>query len=106
MPLARMFVFVVCLSVSIVSAADNEKQPAARYLRFQAAGKTTYGILEGDRVRQLDGDLFGAWKKTETTYALKDVKVLIPTQPTQVLAMAGNYKSHLKEAEIPPKFKI
>jgi 2-keto-4-pentenoate hydratase/2-oxohepta-3-ene-1,7-dioic acid hydratase in catechol pathway len=62
--------------------------------------------VEGDRVRQLDGDLFGAWKKTEKTYPLADVHVLIPTRPTQVLAMAGNYKSHLKEAEIPPKFRI
>jgi 2-keto-4-pentenoate hydratase/2-oxohepta-3-ene-1,7-dioic acid hydratase in catechol pathway len=26
--------------------------------------------------------------------------------PTQVLAMTGNYKSHLRDAEIPPKFKI
>jgi 2-keto-4-pentenoate hydratase/2-oxohepta-3-ene-1,7-dioic acid hydratase in catechol pathway len=98
---------VFCGSLVVrASATDSEKPAVVKYLRFEAAGKTAYGILEGDRVRQLDGDLFGIWKETETTHALKDVKLLVPTQPTQVLAMAGNYKSHLKDAEIPPKFMI
>ncbi len=86
--------------------AQSEKPAATKYLRFQAGNTTAYGIVEGDRVRQLDGDLFGAWKKTEKTFALKDVQVLIPTKPTQVLAMAGNYKSHLTGDVIPPKFQI
>jgi 2-keto-4-pentenoate hydratase/2-oxohepta-3-ene-1,7-dioic acid hydratase in catechol pathway len=65
-----------------------------------------YGILEGDRVHQLAGDLFGSWTRTDTSHALKDVKVLVPTVPTQVLALAGNYKSHLGQEAIPPKFQI
>ncbi len=77
-----------------------------RYLRFQKGKTVAYGLLEGERVRQLSGDLFGAWSKTDTTYALKEVKLLPPTQPLQVLALAGNYRSHLKNEEVPPKFKI
>jgi 2-keto-4-pentenoate hydratase/2-oxohepta-3-ene-1,7-dioic acid hydratase in catechol pathway len=65
-----------------------------------------YGLVEGDRVRQLAGDLFDRWSKTETTYALKDVKLLPPTRPSQVLALAGNYRSHLQDETIPPKFQI
>jgi 2-keto-4-pentenoate hydratase/2-oxohepta-3-ene-1,7-dioic acid hydratase in catechol pathway len=65
-----------------------------------------YGLLEGDRVRQLSGDLFGAWSMTDTTHALNDVKLLPPTKPTQVLAMAGNYRSHLKDDTVPPQFQI
>lgn len=89
----------------LTQTADGQ-QSAVRYLRFQAGESVAYGILEGDRVRQLDGDLFGAWKKTEKTHALAEVKILIPTRPTQVLALAGNYKSHLKDAVIPAKFLI
>ena len=63
-------------------------------------------VTRGDRVRQLDGDLFGSWTKTDTTHALADVKLLIPTQPSQVLALAGNYRSHLQDDEVPPKFRI
>lgn len=90
----------------LAHAAEAEKAAGKKYLRFQAGETVAYGLLEGDRVRQLDGDLFGAFKTTEKTHALKDVKILTPTRPTQVLAMAGNYKSHLQNAEIPAKFLI
>jgi 2-keto-4-pentenoate hydratase/2-oxohepta-3-ene-1,7-dioic acid hydratase in catechol pathway len=105
----RMSLVVIVALVAAVAparSAEGEKPQPVKYLRFQAGDAVAYGIVEGDRVRQLDGDLFGAYKKTETTHALKDVKLLVPTQPTQVLAMAGNYKSHLKDAVIPPKFMI
>ena len=89
-----------------ISVAADPPTGGQRYLRFQAGGVTSYGVLEGDRVRRLSGDLFGAFTKTEQTYALKEVKLLPPTVPTQVLAMAGNYKSHLRDETIPPKFRI
>src|SRR5262245_20343839 len=76
------------------------------FARFQAGGTVAYGLVEGKRVRQLEGDLFGNWKKTDKSHALSDVRLLVPTVPTQVLALAGNYRSHLKDQEIPPKFKI
>jgi 2-keto-4-pentenoate hydratase/2-oxohepta-3-ene-1,7-dioic acid hydratase in catechol pathway len=75
-------------------------------LRFQKGETASYGLVEGDRVRQLTGDLFGKWAKTQTTYALNDVKLLPPTKPTQVLALAGNYRSHLGGAATPPLFRI
>jgi 2-keto-4-pentenoate hydratase/2-oxohepta-3-ene-1,7-dioic acid hydratase in catechol pathway len=89
--------FVSLLAVCTTSAlgAAAEKQ-VIRYVRFQRAGaKPVYGILEGDRVRELAGDLFGKWSKTDKTYPLAEVKLLVPTRPSKVLAMAGNYKTHL-----------
>lgn len=77
-----------------------------RYLRFQVGPTTAYGVLEGDRVRQLAGDLFGSFTKTDQTYALSEVTVLPPTVPSKVLALAGNYRSHLGNDQIPPKFQI
>jgi 2-keto-4-pentenoate hydratase/2-oxohepta-3-ene-1,7-dioic acid hydratase in catechol pathway len=62
--------------------------------------------VEGDRLRKLEGDIFGTWTKTDVTYAISDVKLLVPTAPTQVLALAGNYRSHLGSQEIPAKFRI
>jgi 2-keto-4-pentenoate hydratase/2-oxohepta-3-ene-1,7-dioic acid hydratase in catechol pathway len=78
----------------------------ARFLRFQKGETVAYGLLEGAQVRQLSGDLFGQWSKTKTRFPLKAVKVLTPTKPTQVLAMAGNYRSHLGDEKIPPQFQI
>jgi 2-keto-4-pentenoate hydratase/2-oxohepta-3-ene-1,7-dioic acid hydratase in catechol pathway len=55
-----------------------------------------YGIVEEDHVRQIDGDLFDKWQPTERRFPLSSVKLLVPSaRPTQVLALAGNYKSHL-----------
>lgn len=70
-----------------------------RFARFEAGGATSYGIVEGDRVRAVSGDLFGKWEKTEKTHALSDVKLLTPVPPTgKVLALAGNFQSHLGTA--------
>lgn len=98
--------FAAILFSALFAGVSAEAAEPVRYLRFQKGDQVAYGLLEGDRVRQLSGDLFGQWKKTETTHALKDVKILPPTKPTQVLALAGNYRSHLQDDVIPPKFKI
>ncbi|MCH2210485.1 MAG: fumarylacetoacetate hydrolase family protein [Fuerstiella sp.] len=90
-----------CLSLSVVFAAEP-----TRYLRFQKGETIAYGRLEGDLVRQLDGDLFGEWSRTDITHSLKDIQILIPCQPTQVFALAGNYRSHLSDGPIPEKFRI
>ena len=90
-----------CLFVSVSSAAEP-----TRFLRFQKGETIAYGVIDGEDVHQLDGDLFGEWSRTGTTHALSDVKVLIPCQPTQVFALAGNYRSHLSDGAIPPKFRI
>jgi 2-keto-4-pentenoate hydratase/2-oxohepta-3-ene-1,7-dioic acid hydratase in catechol pathway len=92
--------------VLLMFATLSSNAATARYLRFQKGETTAFGVLEGERVRELAGDLFGTWSKTDRTYALSEVKLLPPTVPTQVLALAGNYKSHLAEATIPPKFQI
>lgn len=80
-------------------AADAK---AVKYVRFQVGETVAYGLVEGERVRRIEGCLFGDWKPTGTTYALDQVKLLVPTQPTKVLACAGNYKSHLGDAPAHP----
>ena len=65
-----------------------------------------YAVVEGPLVRLIDGDLFGKWRPTDRTYPLTRVKLLPPTEPKQVFALAGNYRSHLEGQEIPPKFQI
>lgn len=75
-------------------------------MRFQKGDTIGFGVVEGERVREVSGDLFCSWVKTDKTYALRDVTFLPPTVPTQVLALAGNYKSHLQDASVPPKFRV
>ena len=87
---------VVIGAVSFAAAATRaESKQAATYVRFQVGDRVSYGIVDGDQVRQINGDLFGSWKPGEKTYPLSEVKVLAPTTPSKVLALAGNYVSHL-----------
>lgn len=87
-------------------AAEVKNSEPAQYVRFQHQGSVSYGKLTGDQIIKLEGDLFGDHRATDTMIALSDVQLLPPTQPTQVLALAGNYRSHLDSATIPPKFQI
>ena len=103
--MTRFLVGIAWFAAWYVNPLLSAAEPA-RFARFQAGDTIAYGVLEGDRVRQISGDLFGAWSKTDATFALSGVKLLPPTRPSQVLALAGNYRSHLKDDTLPPKFAI
>jgi len=95
------FAFVFHLAVAESGAGETIK-----FARFKLNDTVTFGVVEGEKIREISGTIFGDWKKTDRVHALSDVTLMVPTRPRQVFAMAGNYKSHLSEAEIPPKFRI
>jgi Fumarylacetoacetate (FAA) hydrolase family/Rv2993c-like, N-terminal len=86
--------FVACgllVACSVVRAAE-----VTRYARFRIGDTVAYGIVEGDQVREIVGDLFGDWRPGKRTFPLASVELLVPVaRPSQVLALAGSYKSHL-----------
>src|SRR5262249_7499701 len=91
---------VACCSLLVVPAALAADTKVTRYARFQVGDAGSYGIVEGNTMGQIDGDLFGKWQRTDKTYPLSSVKLLAPVaRPSKVLAMAGNYKSHLGGSE-------
>ena len=79
-----------------VATADATAQPI-KYVRYSAAGTASYGILDGDVVRELSGNLFASPKPTGKTFKLAEVKLLAPCEPRKVIAVGLNYKSHLGE---------
>jgi 2-keto-4-pentenoate hydratase/2-oxohepta-3-ene-1,7-dioic acid hydratase in catechol pathway len=93
--LKRISTIAMLLFLSL-AATQVARGEVKRYVRFQAGDTTAYGIVEGKQVRQIEGDLFGQWKPAARTFPLKSVKLLVPVErPSQVLALAGSYKSHL-----------
>ena len=90
---AQLLTLVVSwmLTCNLSSAGEEE---VTRYVRFQAKDGIAFGIVEGDRVRRLDGDLFTKFRPTDRVHRLSEVKVLVPTEPSKVLAAAMNYRSH------------
>ena len=83
--------------VSTLAPSVAMTQQPVKYVRYSQAGRVAYGILDGDRVRELRGDLFSKPQATGTTARLSDVKLLAPVEPSKVIAVGLNYKSHLGE---------
>jgi 2-keto-4-pentenoate hydratase/2-oxohepta-3-ene-1,7-dioic acid hydratase in catechol pathway len=66
-----------------------------KYVRYRSASTTSYGILDGDTVREISGGLFGSRTPTGVTHPLAEVKLLHPVEPGKILAVGLNYRSHL-----------
>jgi 2-keto-4-pentenoate hydratase/2-oxohepta-3-ene-1,7-dioic acid hydratase in catechol pathway len=68
-----------------------------RYIRYEAQGRTSYGILDGETVRELSAAPWLGGKATGRTVPFKGVKLLAPAEPSKVIAAGLNYKSHIGE---------
>ncbi len=97
--LLAVLTFVLALLVVCGQSVAAEK--VTKYVRFRAGRTIAFGIVEGDRVRQLEGSPFRSWKPMDVTHKLSEVKLLVPCRPSKVLAAAMNYKSHAGE-QTPP----
>ena len=90
----------VVIAVALVLAGLAPAQDGVtKYVRYAHDGETSYGILEGETVHELDGDLFGSRARTGRTLSLDAVRLLAPCEPSKVIAVGLNYKSHLGGAE-------
>jgi len=108
--MARALRFGVVVGLVLAAVGVLSAQPAGvtKYVRYQSAGgPATFGILEGDTIRELKGDLFASPAPTGRSVKLADVKLLPPCAPGKVIAVGLNYKTHLGErpaAEYPGLF--
>jgi len=73
-----------------------------RWLKFTAAGKTSWGIVEGDNVIAVNGDPFGEWQRGTQSHALKDVKIELPLIPRTFYCVGLNYLKHLRKPPTRP----
>jgi 2-keto-4-pentenoate hydratase/2-oxohepta-3-ene-1,7-dioic acid hydratase in catechol pathway len=96
--------FVATMAASgLIGIQPTETSGIARYVRYEYRGNRAYGLLEQDVIREIRGGLFGAKTPTGVKLKLVDVKLLHPCEPTTVLAVGLNYKSHLGSRPAPTK---
>ncbi len=67
------------------------------YVRFRHAGRVSCGRLDGHLVYEVTGSLFDNPAPTGVTLRLTDVALLAPVEPSKIIAVGRNYKSHLGE---------
>jgi 2-keto-4-pentenoate hydratase/2-oxohepta-3-ene-1,7-dioic acid hydratase in catechol pathway len=70
-----------------------------RFIRFAHDDSTAYGLLNGDSVSELKRPPFQAVEPTGRSFALSDVRLLTPCEPSKVLAVGLNYASHRQHVE-------
>jgi 2-keto-4-pentenoate hydratase/2-oxohepta-3-ene-1,7-dioic acid hydratase in catechol pathway len=95
-PRSRSLPFLLAAACAVTTSLDAGAQ-VTRYVRYAAGNATVYGILEGETIRELSGDLFDAPRPTGRTVRRADVRLLAPVEPGKVIAVGLNYKSHLGE---------
>ena len=65
--------------------------------RFLKDGLIKYGIVEEEDIIEIEGNIFGSFKKTSIISKLKEVKLLAPCEPSKIVAIGLNYKAHAAE---------
>jgi len=77
-----------------------------KFVRYRFEGRDSYGILDGDTVREIEGGLFGDRRETGESRRLDGVELLWPCEPSKVLAVGLNYRSHLGSQPAPGRPEI
>src|SRR5215813_1435897 len=95
--------FCTGLAVTSIGLRQNAADKVVRYLRYEHRGKIAYGALDGDSIREIRGNLLGNRAETGAKVKLDAVRLLWPCEPTKVLAVGLNYKSHLGDRPAPEK---
>lgn len=62
-----------------------------------------YGWILEDKVGEIQGDIFGEYRRREAKTPLSDVKIFTPCMPGKILCIGRNYLEHARELgnEIP-----
>lgn len=83
------------VALVLLGAPLTAQQGVTRYVRYAYEGRTAYGTLEGETIGELAGSIFESPRPTGRTVRLAEVKLLAPVEPSKVIAVGLNYRSHL-----------
>ncbi|HEY6442287.1 MAG TPA: fumarylacetoacetate hydrolase family protein [Candidatus Acidoferrales bacterium] len=72
-----------------------KKQP--RWSAHEAYLESRAGILEGDTIREVSGELWGPREPTGHQWKRADVRFLPPSHPTKIVCVGKNYQDHIAE---------
>ncbi len=71
-----------------------------KIIRYEAESKINWGVIEGDSVREMDGDPFSHFHLTSKMKKMGEVKLLPPCLPSKIVALGLNYRDHAEEMKL------
>lgn len=74
-----------------------------KFTRFKKKNEEAIlqGIVNGNEIKQIEGDMFTDWKETEAVFHLDNVELLVPFAPRHIIGIGANYVA--KEEDKPSK---
>lgn len=93
--MARITRRTLLAAAPVLASTAPAPTGVTQFVRYLRGNEPTHGIVEGDIIRRITGDLFGTFKTTKETVKFSTQKLLYPVQPSKVLAVGLNYKSHI-----------
>lgn len=75
-----------------------------RIIRFKNKNdEVQFGWIHQEKVGVIQGDPFGEYRRFEASMLLSDMELLLPCQPSKIVAVGRNYAQHVAEmnSEIP-----
>jgi 2-keto-4-pentenoate hydratase/2-oxohepta-3-ene-1,7-dioic acid hydratase in catechol pathway len=82
-------------------AASSTLAQVTKYVRYDHEGKVSYGVLADETIQELGGSPIEGARPTGKTVPLASVRLLAPVEPSKVIAVGFNYRSHLDGREPP-----
>ncbi len=69
-----------------------------RIVRYQTKDEAPqYGWLLDDKIGEIDGDLFGRYRRRDANLPRAEAKLVAPSQPSKIGCVGRNYVDHAKE---------
>lgn len=68
-----------------------------RYTNKGEAPHPMYGWMLDDKIGEIQGDIFGEYRRREAKTPLADVKLVEPCLPSKIVCVGRNYVEHAKE---------
>ena len=72
-----------------------------KYVRFKKDNFCSYGLLEGEKVKVIEGDIFKDYSVTGRCYDIDEIELLTPCVPSKIVCVGLNYKAHARETNMP-----
>jgi 2-keto-4-pentenoate hydratase/2-oxohepta-3-ene-1,7-dioic acid hydratase in catechol pathway len=96
-------VAVACMVLLLAVPCPLAAQTLTHYVKYETAGRTAWGLLEGETIRELQGNVFDGAKPNGRTLKVSEVTLLAPAEAKKVIAAGLNYRSHIGE-QTPAKY--
>ena len=78
-------------TIKFTGIGAAERTMFQHWIRYSYEGTTGFGTLSGDRIDVYRGNMFASPEPTGKALSVSTVKLLMPTQPTKVIALWNNF---------------